>query len=273
LAEPAMRGNHMNAAYLNLFIAGTLVYSPMCYESQVSTVRAGENPASSRGPAAPDDTANNAEVIGKVTFLGSARAEAAINMSADPACSKLHAKPATSEDLVLGPENGLANVLVFVSEGLGNRSFAAPTQAAVLDQKGCLYRPHVLALMAGQKLLVENDDPTSHNIHPIPTNNREWNKAQVPGVPPIEATFAREEVAIPVKCNIHPWMRGYIAVFKHPYFAVTAQDGAFVLKDLPPGDYTVTAWHEKLGTLAQKVTVTPNHAAEVTFIFEDHPAR
>lgn len=224
------------------------------------------------GPASSDGAANVGGVIGKVTFSGLAPAKPIINMSANALCSKLHGKPASSQGVVLSPEEPPANVLVFVSQGLGNRSFDAPKQSAALEKKGCLYRPHVLAVIAGQKLLVRNDDPTSHNFRRMPMNNPEWNRFHVPGVSRIETTFAREEVAIPVKCNIHPWMKGYIAVFIHPYFAVSAQDGAFVLKDLPPGDYTITARHEKVGTLAQRVAVTPNRATELTFVFDARPA-
>jgi hypothetical protein len=125
----------------------------------------------------------------------------------------------------------------------------------------------VIALQANQKLDVVNADTTTHNIHPIPVNNREWNKTQPPGLP-IEESFAREEIAIPVKCNVHPWMRGYIAVFKHPYFAVTDKDGRFDLKDLPPGSYTIKAWQEKLGTQSQKVTVTAGQTGKLDFVFK-----
>jgi len=191
-------------------------------------------------------------------------------MAADPICSKSHPGPATSEEVVTGPDNSVANVLVYVADGLAGRTFDAPKEPAVIEQKGCQYRPHVVALEVGQKLLVENSDPTTHNIHPLPSNNREWNQFQAPGVAPVETTFGREEIAIPVKCNIHPWMKGYIAVFKHPYFAVTGKDGKFVLKDLPPGNYTITAWHEQLGTSTQKVAIAANETKDVRFVLESH---
>ena len=141
----------------------------------------------------------------------------------------------------------LQNVIVFVAEGLGDRSFDPPTAPAVIEQKGCMYQPHVLAMRANQPLDVVNDDPTAHNIHPTPANNREWNKAEPPGTK-LEEEFTREEIAIPVKCNIHPWMHSYVAVFKHPYFAVTGQDGSFDLSNLPPGHLhhqgvAREAWH------------------------------
>jgi hypothetical protein len=125
----------------------------------------------------------------------------------------------------------------------------------------------VLAVRANQTLQLVNDDATSHNIHPVPANNREWNKAEPPGSK-MEEAFAREEIAIPVKCNVHPWMKGYIAVFKHPFFAVTGKDGGFDLSNLPPGTYTIKAWHEKLGTSTQTVTISANETKEINFVFK-----
>jgi plastocyanin len=192
-------------------------------------------------------------------------------MAADPVCSKSHPGAAMSEEVVTGPDNTVANVLVYVSEGLPGRTFEAPKESAVIQQKGCQYHPHVAAVETGQKLMVENSDPTTHNIHPVPSNNREWNQSQTQGAAPLETTFGREEIAIPVKCNIHPWMKGYIAVFKHPFFAVTGSDGKFVLKSLPPGNYTITAWHEQLGTTTQKVTIAANETKDVNFTLGAQP--
>jgi Carboxypeptidase regulatory-like domain len=133
-----------------------------------------------------------------------------------------------------------------------------------------MYDPHVIAVMTGQNIEVKNDDQTTHNIHPMPKDNREWNKSQPPGAAPISDSFARAENAIPVKCNVHPWMKSYIAVFKHPYFAVTGKDGSFQLPNLPPGEYTVEAWHEKLGTMTQKITVAAGESKTVDFTFKAH---
>jgi hypothetical protein len=125
-------------------------------------------------------------------------------------------------------------------------------------------------MRANQELEVVNADSTTHNIHPIPNNNREWNKTQPPGLP-IEETFAREEIAITVKCNVHPWMRSYIAVLKNPYFAVTDKNGGFELRNLPPGNYTIQAWQEKLGTSTQKITVGESGTKTVEFVFKPQP--
>jgi hypothetical protein len=188
-------------------------------------------------------------------------------MSADPSCSKQHAGPVLTREIIADSKGGLQNVIVFIADGLGDRTFEVPKEPVVISQKGCMYQPHVLAMRANQPLEVLTRDPTSHNIHPTPANNREWNKAELPGAD-IEEVFPREEVAIPVKCNIHPWMRGYIAVFKHPYFVVTKEDGSFDLPSLPPGTYTVTAWHEKLGTTSQKITIGASETKELSFSFK-----
>lgn len=258
----------MSLKHLSVWTSVGLICLSLHYGKQESTVRASLASSSSRATLA--DGGTETSLIGKVTLTGQPPKNRAINMATDPVCSKSHPGPATSEEVVTGPDNAVANVLVYVSEGLAGRSFNAPQQPAVIEQKGCQYHPHVTALEVGQKLLVENNDPTSHNIHPQPSNNREWNQSQAQGVPPIEATFGREEVAIPVKCNIHPWMKGYIAVFKHPFFAVTGKDGKFVLKGLPPGNYTITAWQEQLGTSTQKVTIAANESKDLNFTFDAH---
>ena len=224
-------------------------------------------PATSGAPNVTPPPAT-AVLKGTVKFEGTAPKSAHINMSADPDCAKLHSSGATTEDVVTDSGGGLENVIVYVSEGLGDRSFDPPQQSAAIEQKGCQYEPHVLAMWANQKLDVLNRDMTTHNIHPIPVNNREFNMAQPPGKS-IEVSFSRPEIAIPVKCNVHPWMRSYIAVFKHPYFAVSGKNGVFELDSLPPGDYTIEAWHEKFGTSTQKITVGQNETKEIQFVFKN----
>ena len=224
--------------------------------------------ATSANPAAAFDTSAPAIVTGVVRLDGPVPAGKSISMTKDPACMKMHPSGVTTEDVIAGSNGALTNVIVYVSEGLGDRTFDPSGNAVVIEQKGCRYRPHVLAMQAKQKLQIVNSDPTSHNIHPLPTNNQEWNKSQPPGQPPIEATFAREEIAIPVKCNEHPWMRAYIAVFKHPFFSVTGTDGRFELKNLPSGTYVVTAWQEKLGSVEQKLTIGAKETKTLDFVFK-----
>lgn len=218
-------------------------------------------------PTSTVEAESGGSLTGTVKFTGTAPKPTKIDMSFDPNCAKAHPTPAVTEEVVTGADGGLANVVVYVADGLGSQTFEPPTQPAVLEQKGCVYVPHVIALQANQKLDVVNSDLTTHNIHPNPANNREWNRTQPHGVP-LEESFAREEISIPVKCNVHPWMRGYIAVLKNPYFAVTDKNGHFEVKGLPPGSYTINAWQEKLGAQTQKVTVTAGQNGNLEFVFK-----
>jgi plastocyanin len=219
--------------------------------------------------SAPVDPATAGSIMGTVKLEGAAPKAQRIRMDAEPNCAKEHKTPVMSEDYVVGDKGVLANVVVYVKEGLGNRTFSTPTQPAELDQMGCMYVPHVIAVQVNQPVNIVNSDPTTHNVHPVPANNQEWNKSQPPKAEKITQTFAREEIAIPVKCNVHPWMKAWVAVLKNPYFQVTAKDGAFNIKNLPPGDYTVVAWHEVLGASAeQKITVGAKEMKMVEFTFK-----
>jgi plastocyanin len=231
----------------------------ICISSQ-QVVKAG-------GPAPAAISGGAAVLKGVVKFEGTPPKAKPISMAADPSCAKQHLGPVLAAEVVTDSGGGLQNVLVFIADGMGDRTFDPPKEPLVISQKGCLYEPHVLVVQANQAFDVVNNDPTAHNIHPTPANNREWNKAELPGAK-VEEAFAREEIAIPVKCNIHPWMRGYIAVLKNPYFALTKQDGSFDLPNLPPGTYTIKAWHEKLGTATQTITIGANQTKGVNFVFK-----
>jgi plastocyanin len=215
--------------------------------------------------AAPIDQSTVATVSGTVKFDGAAPKPAKIDMSQDPACAQ---KGANVAETVVADNGNLANVFVYVKEGLGDRTFDTPKDPVKLDQEGCRYHPHVLGVMAGQTVQVLNSDNTTHNIHPTPKDNREWNESQPPKAAPLEKTFARPEIMLPVKCNQHPWMKMYVNVVKNPYFAVTGKDGKFDIKGLPPGSYTLVAVHEKLGEQTQQVTVGPKDSKTVDFTFK-----
>jgi plastocyanin len=226
-----------------------------------------EQPAANAPAAAPAatpiDPATAATVSGTVKYDGTAPKAAKIDMSQDPACQGAN----TAENVVVVGGN-LENVFVYVKDGLGNRTFDVPTQPVTLDQSGCRYKPHVLGVMAGQTVKINNDDPTTHNIHPTPKDNREWNESQAPKAPALEKSFAREEIMLPVKCNQHPWMRMFVNVVKSPFYAVTGPDGKYEIKGLPPGDYTLAFVHEKLGEQDQKVTLAPKDTKTVDASFK-----
>jgi plastocyanin len=208
-------------------------------------------------------------INGSVTYTGTPAKAEPVNMSKQPECIKMHAKPLMTEKVVTGPENSLGNVLVYISAGASDTS-PVPTTAVNFNQQGCQYTTHVLAFRAGQEVKIFNSDPFSHNIHPIARINREWNRIQPPETPPFSYSYEKEEF-IPVKCNIHSWMQAYFMVLKTSHFAVTGEDGRFNLPDLSPGKYTVTAWHEIYGTQNQEITVNGNQTLTINFIFRVKP--
>jgi plastocyanin len=226
-------------------------------------------PAANAPAATPIDAATAGSVSGTVKLDGAAPKAARLKTEADPFCSKMHTSaPLTSEEVVAGAGGALANVVVYVKTGLENRTFETPKTAVELNQEGCQYKPHVIGVQTNQTVQIVSADDTTHNVHPTPVNNPDWNQSQGPKAAALTHTFAREEIAVPVKCNIHGWMKSYVAVFKHPYFQVTKADGTFELKNLPPGDYTIEAWQEKYGKTEQKVTVGPKESKKIDFVFK-----
>jgi hypothetical protein len=237
-----------------------------CSKKQETNEASPSAPSSGAQPApaaAAIDPSTVASVSGKVKFDGAAPKPSKIDMSQDAACKGTN----TAETVVVAGGN-LANVFVYVKDGLGDRTFDAPKDSVTIDQKGCQYHPHVLGTMTGQNIEIKNDDPTTHNIHPTPQVNREWNESQPPAAAPIEKNFAREEIMLPVKCNQHPWMRMYINVVKSPFYAVTGPDGKYEIKGLPPGDYTIAFVQEKLGEQTQKVTLAAKDSKTVDQTFK-----
>ncbi len=221
-------------------------------------------------PAAPPtfkvDPATAATITGTVKYDGPKPRAKAIDQSSDPACVASHKGKLYDESLIT-TKGGLGNAFVYISKGLEGKTFAVPDTGVTIDQAGCWFRPRVLGLQTGQTLDVVNSDPVTHNIHPMAVLNREWNHSQGPGDPPMHRKFLKQEVMIPVKCNIHDWMHAFIGVVDNPYFTVTKDDGTYTLPNLPPGTYTVTVWQEKLGTQETTVTVASSGKAEANLQF------
>jgi plastocyanin len=214
------------------------------------------------------NAAGEGKITGTVKLDGAAPHMKGIDMSKDPYCSKAHASdPGHLEQVVVGANGGLENVVLYLSDWSG--SAQTSTAVPVFDQKNCMYTPHVLAMDVGQTFKVTTSDQTTHNIHPLPnpmTGNIPWNQSQPPGASPVEKSWKTAEV-IPVQCNIHPWMHGWFVVVKGPY-ATTDSNGSYTINNVPPGNYTVTAWQETYNTLTQKVTVAAGGAATADFTFK-----
>ena len=224
--------------------------------------------AQQSAPTKVVDPATAGTIIGTVTLDGTAPAPREIMLSGSPACAKLHSSPLIYPEVVTGNHGALADVIVYVKSGLENYRFATPASPAQIDQRGCMYEPHVQGLMVGQKLSVTNTDPVLHNVLMLPRQNIPLNKSQPIGSSALETSFDHPELAMKVLCNIHPWMCAYVFVFSHPYFDVTSKKGAFELKNLPPGTYTIEAWQEKYGTQDQNVTLAPKQAKSISFTFK-----
>jgi plastocyanin len=207
-------------------------------------------------------------ITGTVTFAGTAPNLKPLAMDADPVCAKKHTGPVPNEMLVLGSGNTMGNIMVWVSKGVpAGKTYPAPKTPATIDQNGCQYKPHVLGVVAGQTVRILNSDGVLHNIHTLPKANTTFNKAMTPTMKETTTTFDKPEPVFPVKCDVHPWMQAYVAVFTHPFFASTGPDGKFTISGLDPGTYEITAWHEKLGTQTASVTVGANDTKTQNFKF------
>ena len=215
-------------------------------------------------------TGSEATLAGTIAFAGKVPKPRRIDTSADPICATVNPDPTT--DSVVVTDRKLANVVVYVRGGsLNSYSFEAPTSDITLEHKGCRYVPHVLGMQIQQTLKILNSDPTIHNTHPTPKNNVEWNQSQPPGAA-IERRFSHAEAFIPMKDNQHPWEKAYVGVFSHPFFSVSSMDGSYRISGLPPGQYTVVAWHESLGEQTTEVFLAGSEYRELNFEFKapDH---
>ena len=208
-----------------------------------------------------------ATITGVVTYEGKVPKFREIKMDADPVCLSKHGKAVYPETLVLGGGRTMGNVFVRVTKGLPPKKYPVPAEPHILSQKGCVYTPHVSAVMAGQKVEFLNPDGTLHNVHAMPKVNPEFNIAMPKFRKKVMKVFNKPEPMFPIKCDVHPWMLSWLAVMDHPYFDVTGKDGKFVIDNLPAGTYEIEAWHEKLGTRKATVTVGDGETKEVAFTF------
>jgi hypothetical protein len=257
-------------------MASLLALSIACGKKEGGEANSGDGSSGQTTGTKYAATGNEGTVTGKVSLNGEAPAAQKIDMSQDANCAAKNKDPMT--ETVVAKDGKLANVFVYVKEGttadgkkIADYTFDTPSAEVVLDQNGCHYVPHVIGMQPNQKLKVTNSDPTGHNIHALPksgSGNEEWNESQPGGAGPIIKTFKRSEILVPVKCNQHPWMKAYVGVVKHPFYAVSKEDGTFEIKGLPAGTYTVVAWHEKFGEKTAQVKIDPKGTVTSDFAFD-----
>lgn len=259
--------------WLILTIALSLLALASACSKAPETTETGSTPTT--GGTAYTTTGKEGTVTGAIAYTGTPPVAKKIDTSADPACGSKNPNLTTEDNAVTNGK--LANVFVYIKDGttadnkkITEITFPAASSPITLDQNGCHYRPHVLGAMVNQDIQITNSDPTTHNIHFTPKSNPDWNQSQPNGAPALTHKLTRSEVLVPVKCNQHPWMKSYIGVLKHPFFAVSAEDGTYTIKGVPPGTYTVVAWHEGGAAGTEKtmsVTVPASGSAKADFAF------
>jgi plastocyanin len=249
-----------------LVLAASLALASACGGEKKDAAPSGPPPGAQKV-----DESKAGNLAGRVVLEGPAPANAPIQISADPFCMRANKDGSTFETYVVD-NGGLENVFVYVKDGLGNYYFDVPTEPVTLDQKGCRYVPHVFGIRAGQPLEISNSDDTLHNVHALAEKNQEFNYGQAMAGMKNTRTFTVPEVMIRFKCDVHGWMNAYGGVVNHPYFAVTKDGGRFELKNVPAGTYTIEAWHEKLGTQTQSVTIGEKQSKDITFTFKSPAA-
>ncbi len=210
-----------------------------------------------------------ATVTGKVAFEGTAPAPESLAMDADPNCQMMHPDGVNMDDVVVNSNGTLKNVFIYVKEGLGNQNFEAPKDPVVFDQKGCQYHPRILGVQVNQPFEIVNSDSTLHNVHALPGKSAQFNVGMPIQGMKIRKTFTTPEVMVKIKCEVHPWMNAYVGVLNHPFFSVSGDDGNFQIKNLPPGQYVLEAWHEKYGAVTQPVTIAAaDETKDIAFSFK-----
>jgi len=222
-------------------------------------------PAAAR-PSIDPATAGSVAVV--VNFDGPAPVPSMMRLDGDPKCvTENGARDRADESILLGNGPALQNVFVYVKDEMFGQSFPVPTEPVLLDQDKCNYSPRVLGVRVGQPLTIRNSDPLLHNVRSEGRINQPFNMSTpIEGVT-FNRTFATREVMVDIKCDVHGWMRAFVGVLEHPYFGTSGADGRVALNNLPPGTYTIEAWHEVLGAKTQQITIGPKESKDVSFTF------
>lgn len=205
-------------------------------------------------------------LTGRIVLDGTPPPSEVIRLDGDPKCEALAAgAERRTEYIVVGADNAVQNVFVYVKDGLAPSLYPVPSTPVVLDQQGCRYVPRVLGIQVGQPLTIRNSDPLLHNVRADPQINQPFDVGTPIQGMEIQRTFSTREVMVPVKCNVHAWMNAYVGVLEHPFFAVSDESGRFTIPRLPPGTYTIETWHERLGTRSEQITIAAQDTADLTF--------
>jgi hypothetical protein len=222
--------------------------------------------AEATATADPSSSGGSASVQGAIRFVGTAPTQGKVKMDADPVCQQQHPTSVFSEEVLVNANGTLRHVFVYVKEGVSG-PFPPPARAVTLDQAGCWYHPHVFGIQVNQPLEIVNSDPTLHNVNAKPVSNQPFNVAQPVKGMKTTKKFAKPEIMVRFKCNVHPWMSAYVGVVEHPFFSVSGADGSFSLTGLPAGTYVLEAWHEKYGTQTQTVNVADGETKSIELTF------
>ncbi len=238
-------------------------------EAQTAIPREESAPATEKQKNQGSVSASPRKVSGTVRFEGEAPKRIVIKMDNDPKCKAMHGdEKVGTEAAIVSADGKVANAFVYVKSGLEGKKFDPPEEPATIDQRGCIYIPHVQGIFVGQKFNIVSSDPTLHNIHGLAKINPEFNHGQpAPGT--IEKVFHKPEIGLKIKCDVHPWMNAWVHVMEHPFFAVSAKDGTYGISNLPPGNYTLAAWHERFGELEKKISVGNDAATDADFTFSE----
>lgn len=254
--------NTLLAPVLVAAVAVTSLWSAGCGTSST--------PSDSAPPAAVPqgkrvDPATAGSVSGKVTLTGPAPAPEVLRIAADQTCIQAMGSNAISDAIKIGPDGAIQNAFVYIKDTLADYTFDVPTSPVVLDQVGCRYTPRVFGVRVGQPLEMVNSDATLHNVHAMPMVNQEFNRGMPQQNSRMTQIFTAPEQMVRFKCDLHSWMTAWGGIMSHPFFAVTGPDGSFSLKGVPPGEYELVVWHEKLGSATEKIQIGTSQAVSQNF--------